>query len=68
VLLFIDPAPLKFENNLQLLTRLDLKAGDDVEFDCKYNGRPKPKVVWFKGTLPLNSELSTLQFGDNNER
>ncbi|CAF4523047.1 unnamed protein product [Rotaria sp. Silwood1] len=62
-----DPAPLQFKNNLQTVSQLDRKLGDNVEFDCKFNGRPKPKIIWLKGILPLDVHDSTLQFGDNNE-
>ncbi|CAF0830837.1 unnamed protein product [Adineta steineri] len=61
-----DPELLEFKNNLQLISRLDRKAGDNVELDCQFNGRPKPKLVWLKGKLPLKNDDSTLQFGDNN--
>ncbi len=65
---FVDPVPLEFTNNLQTVSRLDRKAGSNVELDCKFNGRPKPKLIWLKGKLPLKNDDSTLQFGDNNER
>ncbi|CAF4341318.1 unnamed protein product, partial [Rotaria sp. Silwood2] len=62
-----DSIPLKFKNNLQTVSKLDRKPGDNVEFDCKFNGRPKPKILWLKGNLPLVNHDWTLQFGDNNE-
>jgi hypothetical protein len=68
ILFFIDPIPLQFENYLQPVSRLDRKAGDNVQFDCKFTGRPKPTLVWFKGKLPLSNSDSTLQFNDNNGR
>ncbi len=59
---------MQFKNNLETVSRLDRRTGDNIEFDCKYNGRPKPKLVWFKGKLPLTNNDSALQFKDNNER
>jgi hypothetical protein len=67
--LFLDPVTLTFKNNnLPTVTRLDRKAGANAEFDCSYNGRPKPKLVWFKGKLPWSSDDPTLQIRDNNGR
>lgn len=66
--LILDPIPLQFQTNLQNVTRLNQRSGDNIEFDCKFNGRPAPKILWFKGKLPLNNQDSTLKFGKNNER
>jgi hypothetical protein len=59
---------LEFKNNIPSISRLNLRTGDKVEFDCKFKGHPKPKLVWFKGKLPLNNNDGTLQFRDNNGR
>ncbi len=47
---------------------MDQKAGTDVVFNCSYKGQPRPKVIWFKGKLPLISDGSTLQLLENNGR
>lgn len=49
-------------------SRLNKKSGEDVEFDCRFNGRPKPKISWFKGKIPLDNSNNALQFGKDNER
>jgi hypothetical protein len=67
ILFFIDPEVLEFINNLQPVSKLDRKEGYNLEFDCKFKGRPKPKLLWLKGKLPLNND-ATLKFGDNNDR
>ncbi len=51
-----------------MISRLDRKSGDNIELDCKFTGRPKPKLVWYKGKLPLQNNDTTLQFRDNNGR
>ncbi|CAF1023509.1 unnamed protein product [Adineta ricciae] len=61
-----DPEQLQFKTNLPTVLRLDRKSGENVEFDCKFDGRPKPKLVWLKGKTPLKNDDSTLQFSDNN--
>ncbi|CAF0895692.1 unnamed protein product [Adineta ricciae] len=61
-----DPIPLQFRNNLSSVSKIDGKTGINVDFDCTYNGRPQPKVVWLKGKLPLISDDSTLQLRENN--
>jgi hypothetical protein len=68
LIFFIDPVLLQFKNNLPLMARIERKAGTNVEFDCSYNGRPKPKIIWLKGTIPLIIDDSTLQLRDNNGR
>jgi len=50
------------------MARIDRKAGTDVEFDCSYDGRPNPKIIWLKGTTPLIIDDSTLQLRNNNGR
>ena len=65
---FLDPVKLQFKNNLPSTARIDRKAGTNVEFDCSYNGRPQPKILWLKGKAPLAADDSTLQFRDNNGR
>ncbi len=67
-LLYLDPVPLQFKTNLPSVSRIDRKAGTNVDLDCSYNGRPQPKVVWLKEKLPLVTDDSTLQFRDNNGR
>ncbi|CAF3375104.1 unnamed protein product [Rotaria socialis] len=62
-----NPLPLQFKNYLQTVSHLNRKSGDNVEFDCKFDGRPKPKVSWFKGKVHLNNQDSTLKLADNNE-
>ncbi|CAF1076010.1 unnamed protein product [Rotaria sp. Silwood1] len=61
-----DPVPLRFKNNLPAIEKLERKSGTNVVFDCLYDGRPQPKVIWLKGKLPLSSDNSTLQIRDNN--
>ena len=67
-MLSLDPVRLQFKNNIPAVARIDRKAGTNVEFDCSYNGRPQPKVVWLKGKLPLINDDATLQYRDNNGR
>jgi hypothetical protein len=68
IIFCLDPVPLQFKNNLPSVTRIDGKSGTNVEFDCSYDGRPEPKILWLKGKAPLNADDSTLQFRDNNGR
>ena len=64
----LDPVTLQFTNDLPEVSKLSNTVGDNVEFDCKFIGQPKPKLVWFREKLPLNNEHSALQFKDNNGR
>ncbi|CAF1068038.1 unnamed protein product [Adineta steineri] len=61
-----DPVQLQFKTNLPAVSKIDRKSGTNVDFDCSYDGRPQPKIVWWKGKVPLISDDSTLQFRDNN--
>lgn len=67
IFIFIAPMTLQFTNNLQTVSVLDRKEGDNLIFDCKFKGRPKPKIIWFKGKLFLNND-SAFQFGNDMER
>lgn len=62
----VDPVPLRFKSNLPAVSRLDRKAGENVQFDCTFTGRPKPKLIWLKGKLPLKNDDSTMEFNDYN--
>ncbi|CAF3221282.1 unnamed protein product [Rotaria socialis] len=61
-----DPVPLRFKTNAPTSLKLERKEGTNVEFDCSYDGQPKPKVTWLKDKVPLTSDDSTLQLRDTN--
>jgi hypothetical protein len=67
-LLSVDPVTLQFKNSLPSVARIDRKTGANAEFDCSYDGRPQPKIVWLRGKLPWSSDDPTLQLRDNNGR
>ena len=65
---FLDLVQLQFQTNLPSVSKLSRKAGDNILLDCLYEGRPKPKIQWLKGKLPLVRDDPTLQFGNDDQR
>ena len=39
---------------VQRLVGVSADQGDHVELKCEVNGRPLPKVKWWKGSTPIN--------------
>ena len=64
----LDPVPLRFLKTVPASSRFDIKAGDNIAFDCSYTGRPQPQIAWLKGKLPLNIDDTTLSLRSNNGR
>ena len=64
----LDPVSLQFQKNLPAVSRIDRKSSTNVEFDCLYNGRPRPKITWYRGKAPLPVDDATFQLRDNNGR
>lgn len=60
--------PLEFKSKLPSVVHIDEKPYTNITLDCSYNGRPMPKMSWFKGKLSLASNDTTLQLRDNNGR
>lgn len=64
----LDPVTLQFKNTLPAVNHIERKAGSNVDFDCIYVGRPRPRVTWYKGKLSWEMNDSTLQIRENNGR
>lgn len=64
----IDQVPMEFKKAMNQLSQINRRAGDNVELDCTFNGRPKPKIVWFKGKSLLDLSQSTFLLENNNAR
>lgn len=50
------------------VVNINRRAGDPIELDCSFNGRPKPKILWMKGKSLLNISELTFLFENNKTR
>ncbi len=64
----IDSVPLEFKRLSDKVSRINRKAGDSIELDCIFNGRPKPKIIWLRGKLHINISQTTFQFENDKGR
>lgn len=44
-----------------------VKIGDNVDFSCSASGVPKPSLIWFRDTLPLESDENTIFTNENQD-
>lgn len=68
ILLKIDQVPLEFKRPMNQISQINRRAGDRVELDCTFNGRPTPKILWLKGKSLLDMSQSTFLLENNNAR
>lgn len=64
---FSEPVPLTFKDKQVLsVVKMERRTGENIVLDCSYNGRPKPKINWYRGKLALNVDGTTVKFDEEN--